>query len=767
MCVNQRTTALLVLEPKGIPAGNNWLISRQRAKKGPRHPGDIKAKGFMCVVNHNFYGPSIFRCLTHSALTVPSGSLLHSDFGLGPRWDHLAPAILCRLIPNRDKDNSSPLNDKEERGFPTNRSCLRQRGYSQCRAIQLFEQHHQKMEYSKHQRKIDLELIYNEMDTGELITPDEPIYVESSEEDDMDEEDDMELGDYCPPTPSAIDSQQKMKSLVKTDYLKSLQDQWIGRGETIRKIIFSLTHINHPILISGIPGTGKTQITRSIVNALNPVRKSWVQHSHDDSPRTLFEETINQLYGQLPSHANNYRYSIKCKSSAQFVGTLDDLLDADSSDAHDPIIMVFDVMNRFSNSSIFWTLTELPTRFPRIRVVFITRSSWIDLLSQGSGGVTPLLFDFRNYTEEEAIQILLTKTPREDPQLWPAFIQLFYSIICGITSSISELLYLSEVVFARYRQPETRDANELRGLLTPHIKIPTLYDLFSRRLTPQDYLSQNVRPTQRTMDVSGGLSLVSRYLLVASYLASHIPSKFDQQIFSAQSVKGKKRTASKKIADQFKAPRQFSLERLLVIYTCVVKNSGETDPLLTMGRNRNNQVYQEIATLVTNKMILSVSAYGQKIEPMFKCAISHQMLEILATSLNVAKHNTKHDCWVIYKGKAYDISKFVEDHPGGEDVLLDLAGRDISRDFEDVGHSDSAIEMMADFLQGEMEPVAKVVDAPSSKPTNNATPAAQPPKKQAPVPKARAEPAGTNILNLVAPALLGLVSVAYFFYFRK
>ncbi len=40
----------------------------------------------------------------------------------------------------------------------------------------------------------------------------------------------------------------------------------------------------------------------------------------------------------------------------------------------------------------------------------------------------------------------------------------------------------------------------------------------------------------------------------------------------------------------------------------------------------------------------------------------------------VAKHNTKKDVWIVYKNKVYDVTNFLEQHPGGEEVLLDLAG---------------------------------------------------------------------------------------------
>lgn len=40
----------------------------------------------------------------------------------------------------------------------------------------------------------------------------------------------------------------------------------------------------------------------------------------------------------------------------------------------------------------------------------------------------------------------------------------------------------------------------------------------------------------------------------------------------------------------------------------------------------------------------------------------------------VAKHNSKNDCWMVLDSKVYDVSKFVFEHPGGATILLKNAG---------------------------------------------------------------------------------------------
>lgn len=70
----------------------------------------------------------------------------------------------------------------------------------------------------------------------------------------------------------------------------------------------------------------------------------------------------------------------------------------------------------------------------------------------------------------------------------------------------------------------------------------------------------------------------------------------------------------------------------------------------------------------------------------------------------INKHNTRDDMWVIVRGKVYDVSKFIDEHPGGEEVLLDVAGKDATTEFIDVGHSEEAEEILGKLLIGQTDP---------------------------------------------------------------
>jgi len=74
------------------------------------------------------------------------------------------------------------------------------------------------------------------------------------------------------------------------------------------------------------------------------------------------------------------------------------------------------------------------------------------------------------------------------------------------------------------------------------------------------------------------------------------------------------------------------------------------------------------------------------------------------TRAALSDHSKREDVWMSLHGKVYDVTKYLEDHPGGEEVLLDRAGKDGTEDFEDVGHSNEARKTLTKYEVGELPP---------------------------------------------------------------
>ena len=81
---------------------------------------------------------------------------------------------------------------------------------------------------------------------------------------------------------------------------------------------------------------------------------------------------------------------------------------------------------------------------------------------------------------------------------------------------------------------------------------------------------------------------------------------------------------------------------------------------------------------------------------------------------DVASHNTKKSCYVTVGANVYDMTPFLDDHPGGGDLILEYGGKDVSNIMQDElshSHSESAYEILNEYLIGFVakEPVLKAV----------------------------------------------------------
>ncbi|ERT00285.1 hypothetical protein HMPREF1624_03656 [Sporothrix schenckii ATCC 58251] len=73
------------------------------------------------------------------------------------------------------------------------------------------------------------------------------------------------------------------------------------------------------------------------------------------------------------------------------------------------------------------------------------------------------------------------------------------------------------------------------------------------------------------------------------------------------------------------------------------------------------------------------------------------------TTAEVEKHNNQDSCYVLVGETVYDVTDFLESHPGGADLILDYAGKDIAAILKDEishAHSETAYEVLDDSIVG-------------------------------------------------------------------
>ncbi|CAL9165229.1 cytochrome b5-like [Musa acuminata AAA Group] len=69
----------------------------------------------------------------------------------------------------------------------------------------------------------------------------------------------------------------------------------------------------------------------------------------------------------------------------------------------------------------------------------------------------------------------------------------------------------------------------------------------------------------------------------------------------------------------------------------------------------------------------------------------------------VSNHNVIKNRWFVISGRFMMLIRFMDKHPGGNEVLLAATGKDATDDLEDIGHSTLAGDMMIKHYIGEVD----------------------------------------------------------------
>ncbi|XP_025124738.2 cytochrome b5 type B [Bubalus bubalis] len=145
---------------------------------------------------------------------------------------------------------------------------------------------------------------------------------------------------------------------------------------------------------------------------------------------------------------------------------------------------------------------------------------------------------------------------------------------------------------------------------------------------------------------------------------------------------------------EFVIKKEFEeLERLAPVTEAGEDRAGGRLPGSCSG-NRNSGGKE----VISGPMATVVASGGDGEEQGVETSVTYYRLE------EVAKRNSPKDIWLVIHGRVYDVSRFLDEHPGGEEVLMEQAGGDATESFEDVGHSSDAREMLKQYYIGDVHP---------------------------------------------------------------
>jgi len=75
------------------------------------------------------------------------------------------------------------------------------------------------------------------------------------------------------------------------------------------------------------------------------------------------------------------------------------------------------------------------------------------------------------------------------------------------------------------------------------------------------------------------------------------------------------------------------------------------------------------------------------------------------TKSDVLKQRAAGRCWIVLHDNVYDVTDFLQEHPGGEELITDIKADDFetqTTEFDDADHSEEAMEQLQEFFKGKL-----------------------------------------------------------------
>ncbi|XP_071551876.1 origin recognition complex subunit 5 [Panulirus ornatus] len=396
------------------------------------------------------------------------------------------------------------------------------------------------------------------------------------------------------------------------------------------------------IFLYGHSGTGKTLVTTSVLEKLG-VLTSHVNCVEFYNARVMYETILNQLSGTLPSSINNYTSYAACDNLGDFVRHLKNIGYAQGKPRM-AIIMEHSERLRDCDTSFLPALCRLQELTQDINILVILSSTLpIDKFRPPTGLMEPIILHFPQYTKDELIEILLKLRPTSySEEFYRNYVSLVLSVFYLATKDLPELKHQVQLNFHAYCEPLEKgeaDEGDVRKLwrnIEPHLK-KALTSVYLRQVSSSQYErmqcltetgGHELSHTKSSVTAKMELPFYSKFLMIAAYLASYNPARTDRRFFMKHHGKQRKTKAMIKAKErsrnQLVGPKPFPLDRLLAIFYSII------DDKVTPTAN----LFSQISTLVTLRLLTQVGGDDQLDSPKYKCAVSFDFIRSIARMVN-------------------------------------------------------------------------------------------------------------------------------------
>ncbi|KAL5013759.1 hypothetical protein ScPMuIL_008029 [Solemya velum] len=435
-----------------------------------------------------------------------------------------------------------------------------------------------------------------------------------------------------------------MESSERQAALVQLEDSLPCRRTQVRLLVSLMGQPHHitpsAIFIYGHTATGKSAVMETILAKLN-LPCVFVNCTECYSQRFLFEHILNGLHGNTDISVSVEKE--RCDNMNDFIRKFQDLVVEKSLDK-ETVYIVLDKAERLRDKDanilpVFLRLQELTKR--NVCVVLLSEIVW-EKFRFGTGFPDPYILCFPDYTKDELIEIMALERPSEySENFYRLYLNLVLSMFYLVCRDLKELQHLAILNFARYVQPiesgeaSVTDTKKLWRNIEPHLK-KALQTVYLREISSNQWERMQQDSEIAHMTSSQGMSsrshvelpFYSKYLLIAAYLASYNPAKFDRRFFAKNSGKtSKKSKLTKKherTSNHMLGPKAFPLDRLMAIFYSIV----EGRVCLTAN------IFMQISSLVTLHLLASVSGNDQIDTPKYKCLVSLEFVKSISRTVN-------------------------------------------------------------------------------------------------------------------------------------
>ncbi|KAF8924920.1 Origin recognition complex subunit 5 [Dissophora ornata] len=327
---------------------------------------------------------------------------------------------------------------------------------------------------------------------------------------------------------------------------------------------------------------------------------------------------------------------------------------------------------------VLMRLQELTGR--NICVILITTIVWEKFRSK-TGGYEPIILNFPQYSKD-MFSILERDLPKgEDKDLYMRFVDLVYEVFQRNCKDLNEIRHLVALLFPLYIKPvKEGKIQKHEGLkLHRHIQayfVEAMDKLYLREISSMEWSDRTLsavpgssanildrlsslgegagesgtvrsaegasgseRALMSAVDVQNTFDLpyFTKFILIASFLASYNPPRLDMRYFAKVSNQGGKMTKRAKISaakkhghdklgsklrQQLLGPKTFPIERMLAIFYSILDEEVE----------ENVNVHTQVASLVSLRLLQRVTPMDKLDSIKCKCNVSYDMIKALAKS---------------------------------------------------------------------------------------------------------------------------------------